>query len=262
MDYILIVVAAFLAAILALFSGFGLGTVLLPVFAVFFPVPIAVAATAVVHLLNNVFRGILVGRGADWRTVLIFSIPAGLFAVLGALLLSAVSSFPPLLTYHLGGGTFEITAVKLLIAALIAVFAAFEIAPVLEGIRLDRRYLPLGGALAGFFGGVSGQQGALRSAFLARAGLNRDAFVGTSAVTAIVIDGARLVIYGAAFLQASFVASLGAQGVRLIVAATLAALAGNLVAARLLPRVSLAAIRWLVGIMLIAVALALTAGLI
>jgi hypothetical protein len=33
---------------LTLFSGFGLGTVLMPAFAVFFPVPTAIAATAVV----------------------------------------------------------------------------------------------------------------------------------------------------------------------------------------------------------------------
>lgn len=41
---------------LTLFSGFGLGTLLMPAFAVFFPVEVAVAATAVVHLATNRLR--------------------------------------------------------------------------------------------------------------------------------------------------------------------------------------------------------------
>jgi len=39
-----------------LLSGFGLGTLLLPVFALFFPLPVAIAATALVHLANNFFK--------------------------------------------------------------------------------------------------------------------------------------------------------------------------------------------------------------
>lgn len=53
MDYIFIALVAIVVAALTLFSGFGLGTVLMPAFALFFPVP--VAATAVVHLANNLF---------------------------------------------------------------------------------------------------------------------------------------------------------------------------------------------------------------
>lgn len=45
--------AAFAAAGLTFFSGFGLGTVLMPVLAVFFSVELATMMTAVVHLLNN-----------------------------------------------------------------------------------------------------------------------------------------------------------------------------------------------------------------
>jgi uncharacterized protein len=48
--YLLVVgIVAFLAGGLTLFSGFGLGTLLMPVIALFFPVEVAVAITAVVH---------------------------------------------------------------------------------------------------------------------------------------------------------------------------------------------------------------------
>ena len=76
MDALLIAAAAFFVSGLTLFSGFGLGTVLMPAFALFFPVPTAIAATAVVHLANNLFKVGLVGRHADWRAVVRFAAPA------------------------------------------------------------------------------------------------------------------------------------------------------------------------------------------
>ena len=75
MDYLIISVVAFLVSGVTLFSGFGLGTVLMPVFALFFPVPVAIAATAVVHLANNVFKVILVGKNANGRVVVAFALP-------------------------------------------------------------------------------------------------------------------------------------------------------------------------------------------
>lgn len=55
MDYALVCAASLVVAGLTLYSGFGLGTLLLPVFALFFPVQVTVAAVAVVHLLNNFY---------------------------------------------------------------------------------------------------------------------------------------------------------------------------------------------------------------
>ena len=69
MPVLLVCFVTFLAAALTFVSGFGLGTILLPVFALLYPLPVAVAATAVVHLLNNIFKLLLLGRHADWRIV-------------------------------------------------------------------------------------------------------------------------------------------------------------------------------------------------
>ncbi len=56
MELVLIGFAALLASGLTLLSGFGLGTALMPVFALFFPLPLAIVATAVVHFANNLFK--------------------------------------------------------------------------------------------------------------------------------------------------------------------------------------------------------------
>jgi len=109
MDYLVVCLAALVASGLTLFSGFGLGTILTPVFATFFPVATAVAMTAVVHLANTLFKIGLVGRDADRPIVLRFGLPAALAAVGGAALLVLFTSLPPLGSYELAGRAHEIT---------------------------------------------------------------------------------------------------------------------------------------------------------
>src|SRR5512147_478781 len=118
MSYLIICLAAFLASGLTLFSGFGLGTLLLPVMAVFFPIDAAIALTAIVHLLNNLFKFALFGRHADKAAVLRFGLPAILAAVLGARMLLWLSHLQPLLTYQWLGMQLQVMPVKLVVACL------------------------------------------------------------------------------------------------------------------------------------------------
>ncbi len=261
MDYAIVVVAALLVSAIALYSGFGLGTLLLPVFALFFPIPVAVAAVAVVHLANNVFRLGLVGRHADRKVALLFGLPGAGAAVLGALLLARVSSIPPLASYHLGGQEFSVSVVKLVIAMLIAGFAMLELVPVLSNWKVDRRYLPAGGIVSGFFGGLSGQQGALRAPFLAGAGLDAAGFAGTTAVVAIMVDMVRLAVYGPTVLRQSYSTVFEHRGLGLVIAATVAAFLGTYLGSRYLKKVTIGTIKKLVGVLLVIVAVALASGL-
>jgi uncharacterized protein len=99
MSYVIICATALLVSGLTLFSGFGLGTILMPAFAVFFPIEVAVAATAVVHGTNNIFKMIMVGRHADYGLVLRFGVPAMIAALAGTAVLSHVAGFNSLATY-------------------------------------------------------------------------------------------------------------------------------------------------------------------
>jgi hypothetical protein len=65
MRFLIICAIAFTVSGSTLFSGFGLETLLMPAFALFFPIEEAVAATAIVHLANNIFKVGLVGKKAD-----------------------------------------------------------------------------------------------------------------------------------------------------------------------------------------------------
>lgn len=201
MELVLLGTVAFVAAGLTLFSGFGLGTVLMPIFALFLPLPVAVAATATVHLANNLLKVALLARDADFRVVLRFGVPAAVAALLGAATLALFDGLPDLAHYELGGRGHRITPIGLVLGAVIVGFALFDLSERFQRLAFSPRWLVPGGLLSGFFGGLSGNQGALRSAFLIRAGLGKEAFVATGVVVAVLVDTARLVVYGATFLR-------------------------------------------------------------
>jgi len=259
MDFLVVCLAALLASGLTLFSGFGLGTILTPVFALFFPVQAAIAMTAVVHLANNLFKIGLVGRDADWGVVVRFGMPAALASIAGASLLGAIGALPPLGTYTLAGRLLEISPIKLTIGLLILGFAFLELSRSFAGLSFAPKWLGLGGLLSGFFGGLSGNQGALRSAFMIRTGLSKEAFVGTSAVCTVMVDAFRLIVYGVAFNATDWYLFDG-DTVPLVTAATLCAFLGAYAGKRLLNKVTLRSVERSVAGLLILIGCGLVGG--
>jgi uncharacterized protein len=243
------------ASLLTFFSGFGLGTLLLPAFALFLPLPQAVAATAVVHGLNGVFKLVLVRQHVDTRVLLRFGLAAVPAALLGAWALHALGALPPVFSWSGFGRDFATTPIALAIGVLLLAFALVELIPALRDKTFDARWMPLGGALSGFFGGLAGMQGALRSAFLARSGLDKHAFVATGAAIAVLIDAARLSLYGSALAD-----ELALEQLRLIGPAVLAAFLGAWLGSRLLHKVTLAGVQRVVAALLFAFAIGLIAG--
>jgi uncharacterized protein len=257
MEYLVICLAALITSGLTLFSGFGLGTLLMPVFAIFFPVEVAIALTAIVHFLNNLFKLALMGRYVDKSVALRFGMPAILSAFLGAWVLVLLSGLDPLVVYDLLGKQLHITPVKLLIALLMVLFATGELIPKFEALSFDKKFLPLGGILSGFFGGLSGNQGALRSPFLLRSGLTREGFIATGVVIACLVDFTRISVYGSHFYAAG-----GIENLPLLVAATASAFLGAFIGNRLMKKVTMRTIQLIVSVMLFGIALALGSGLI
>ena len=260
MDFALVLVVSALASTLTMFSGFGLGTLLLPVFALFLPVELAVAATALVHGANNVLKAALLGRLADRGLVVRFGLPAILAAFAGVYVLKLLSGMPALATYPLFGTTAVVTPLKLTMAALMAGFAVVELHPRFRHLQIDRRYLPLGGVLSGFFGGLSGHQGALRSAFLAKVGISPQAFVGTNAVIGLLVDLVRISAYAAILFEARLAQLARSREGALILVGALAAFAGVLVGKRALHAITILTVQRMTGALLVLIALLLGLG--
>ncbi len=262
MDFAFVIIAAALASGLTMFSGFGLGTLLLPVFALFLPVDIAVAATALVHGANNVLKAGLLGRLADRRIVLRFGIPAIAAALGGVWVLSLLSSRPELWHGTILGLTAVVTPLKLAMALLMTAFAIIELHPRFEKLEIHARWLPFGGVLSGFFGGLSGHQGALRSAFLAKVGISKESFVGTNAVIGLLVDLVRIPAYGALLFGDHLADMATTRDGALVAAGALAAFAGVLIGKKFLHKITMTTVQRITGALLLLIALLLGLGLI
>ncbi len=246
MEYFWVCLVALLGSALTLFSGFGLGTVLLPVFGLFFPIEIAVVLTAIVHFMNNIFKLYLFGKNANKNVVLKFGIPAIIFAFIGAYLLKLLSEMNPIFEYSVSGKTFEIMPIKFIIGILLIVFALFDFIPKLKNLEFDKKYLSIGGVFSGFFGGISGHQGALRSAFLIRSGLSKQGFIATGVVIACLVDVSRLSIY-----IPKIVTNEITLNYKLVTFATFSAFAGVYFGNKLLQKTTYTSIQNIVALMLV-----------
>ncbi len=260
MEYLIICSTAFFVSIIALISGFGLGTILMPIFAIFFPLELAISAVAIIHLANSICQALLVGKFAKWPVVIQFGLPAAVMSLIGAALLSYTSKLPPLLSYTSYGTLHHsITITGIIVGILVIVSALFTLHPFLARLQIPMRYIPLGGVLSGFFGGLSGSQGALRSAFLINSGLNKQEFVGTSALCSIIVDVARLIVYGFAIFNGEFGRLRHTGG--LIVAASLVAFVGSYIGSKWLPKMPFTSLKTIVGTMLILIGFVIFLGL-
>ena len=243
MELLLIALIAMIASLLTFFSGFGLGTILTPFFLLMMPVESAILSTAIVHLLNNLFKTVLIGGHLNWKYAISFGGAAIVGALLGAKLLHYFAAYNLDLQVPLIG---EVEAIKFCVGLLIVIFALIELLPKVQFKGSSVPFLVSGGILSGFFGGISGHQGALRSAFLVKSGLQKEAFIATGIFIALCVDLARIPVYtsslGFSFLQ---------ENADLILTAVLAAFLGAILGKRFMKKLTMKLIQWLVVIFMV-----------
>jgi hypothetical protein len=163
----------------------------------------------------------------------------------------------PLLHYNMFMEEFAILPINLVIGFLLIVFALFEFIPILQKLSLPKKILSFGGLLSGFFGGLSGHQGALRSAFLIRYGLSKEVFIATGAVIALFVDITRLSVYTSEFYTPDITNELPYLAV-----AVLSAFMGAYIGRQAMQKITIETIHVMVGVLMIAVGIGMIAGII
>lgn len=254
MEYIVVALTVIFGAGLTFFSGFGLGTLMLPVFSLFFDLPVAVGATAVVHFANNIFKFAMVSKYIHYPTFTRFGLPALLAAVGGGFVLTYFDTIPALKSYTINDHVFQITPVKLGIGILMIFFAWFDLDPRFSKLNVEKKHLPLGGVLSGFFGGFSGHQGAFRATFLTKAGLTKEQFVGTSNAVSLTVDLMRMTVYflGAKAIHGeSKLIDAISDSKALLLTGILCAFVGTMIGKRLLAKTTITGIQKTVGLLLV-----------
>ena len=224
---------------------------------IYFPVEIAVAFTGIVHFSNNIFKLFIVGNKANKEVLVKFGLPAIFAAFIGSYFLFNMNTEHIIYSYNLLGQIKSISLVKFIVSLLLIVFASFDLIPFFKKLEFGKKSLPIGGLLSGFFGGLSGNQGALRSSFLIKLSLDKETFIATTVVISTMVDFTRLGVYSSNLLQINLEDYL-TLGVSSILAATLGAFIGN----KLLKKITLDYIRILVATLVLLLAFGLLLGVI
>lgn len=256
MEYIILPVITFFIAILTFFSGFGLGTLLTPVLMIFFPGGSAVIMTGIVHFFNNIFKILLTGGNADRSVLIRFGIPAVLAAFAGAFILVKLPDQNILFEYSLNNYTFKVSVMKLILAFFMLLFALADILPFFKNLQFEKKHMTLGGILSGFFGGFSGHQGALRSAFLIKANLSKEVFIGTTVVLSTMVDFTRIGVYATQFKALSL-----EQNMDIIVICIIAGITGSFIGNKLLKKITIDSLQTFIGYFLVILSILLGMGI-
>ena len=243
---ILISTVSLFASFLTFFSGFGLGTLLLPVFALFFPIELAITLTAIVHFLNNIFKTSLTYKSINYEVVKKFGIPSIIGAFAGSISLMYMVNYFKEFEYELFEITLNTSALKIIIGLLIFIFAIVELARLDHLVKGNSLFLLSGGIISGFFGGISGHQGALRTLFLSKFNLNKDAFIASGIAIALLVDFTRIPIY----LADNTSANLQHQ-ILIILAAVIPAFLGAIIGKYFLKKIKIQFLYKLVSVCLV-----------
>jgi len=172
-------IVTFLASLLTLVTGFGLGTILTPVFTLVYEVKLAILLVAIIHFLNNLLKFSLFRKSVDFTIIKRFGLVSIVGAILGAFL-----------QVYLYSGVLKIILGVVLIALGIA-----EYVPRSLSIRFPPKIDYAGGFLSGLLGGLVGNQGAIRSAYLLNYKISKETFIATATVIALAIDATRIPVY-------------------------------------------------------------------
>jgi uncharacterized membrane protein YfcA len=190
------------------------------------------------------------------QTLIRFGIPALIAALGGSLLLGWIGKMPVIHNYHLGSHECQISVMKLVLGCLMIFFAWFDLDPRFSNWQMDKKWMPLGGVLSGFFGGISGHQGAFRSAFLTKTDLTKDQFLGTSNAISLIIDVSRISVYSASL---NFTQLSGIKGV--LLTGIVFAFIGTYFGKKMIQKTTLNGIKRVVGICLLVLGALFIGGL-
>jgi uncharacterized membrane protein YfcA len=160
-------------------TGFGTSTVMIPVMALFVPIPVALLFVGIIHLCGDIWKVILFKRGFDWKLVLGFGISGILASYIGASLSIHAGELP--LKHFLG--------------AFLILYVAYLFVKREWALPKTNATAVSGGALSGLFAGFFGVGGAVRGAFLTAFNLPKEVYIFTSGLIALFIDITRISRY-------------------------------------------------------------------
>lgn len=227
---LIVAAAAALAGAVASIVGFGIGSLLTPLFAVRMGTQLAVAAVSIPHLFATALRFWRLRSHVDRRVLLSFGATSAAGGLTGALLHSYATN----------------RALGIAFGVILLFVGASEMTGFARTMRFHGPVAWIAGAASGLFGGLVGNQGGIRSAALLGFDVDKQAFVATATAIGLIVDGARMPVYFVTQLHALM------HVWPLIVLASAGTLVGTIFGVRVLGRIPESAFRRVVAAILLA----------
>ena len=177
--HVAVLAAGIAAGGVASVAGFGIGSLLTPIFVTQVATRIAVAAVSIPHVVGTAARLWLLRGQIDRHLLVRFGLTSAAGGLAGALLQARTSS----------------AGLTIVFGSLLLFVAASELTGLSKRMRFHGAAAWIAGALSGLLGGLVGNQGGIRSAAMLGVDVPRQAFVGTATAVALIVDGARLPVY-------------------------------------------------------------------
>jgi uncharacterized protein len=226
---LLVAFVGVVSAAIAWVTGFGIGSLLTPTFAIRTGTKLAVAAVAIPHVVATAQRFWLLRRHVDRRVLLGFGMASAIGGLAGALLHIWVSN----------------RFLSVAFGVVVALTGIAELTGWMRRVHWGRSAAWTAGTLSGGLGGLVGNQGGIRTAAMLGFDVPKEAFVATSTAVGLFVDGARLPVY----LATDWRAMLGIWP--LIALATGATMVGTAIGGAILGRISKQAFRRVIAALLI-----------
>jgi uncharacterized protein len=197
--------AAAITGTAAAIVGAGVDSVLTPILSLELDMRDAVLAVTAPHFAFNALRCYAARKDIDRRILKRFGVTSAVGALAGSFAHQAVTS----------------RAITIVFAVLLILAGLFGITGLSDRVRFRKRGAYVGGALSGFFGGLTGEQGGLRAAALLGFDISKEAFVATATAAALIVDVVRMPIYvGLRFHDLPKIAAPAAVGAVFVVLGT------------------------------------------
>jgi hypothetical protein len=232
---ILTLLAAIVAGAIASLSGFGIGSILTPLLAIYLGTKLAVAVVSVPHFIGTALRFALIREHLDKRVLITFGITSAIGGLIGALLHVWLKSV--VLSYVLG--------------ALLVFAGLMGVTGIASRMRFGRTTGWIAGALSGIFGGLVGNQGGIRSAALLGFDVSKESFVATATAIALLVDLFRMPVYAAT--QYREIAAVWPM----VLIATIGVVVGTFIGKPMLQRIPEKTYRLLVSLLVLALGISM-----
>lgn len=159
--------------------GFGIGSFVTPMLTLKVGIGVAVASVSIVHFLGTITRFLFWKKYINKKILLSFGLTSAVGGLIGALL-------------H---NVFYNNVLTIIFGCLLVFAGTMELTGLSEKIRFSGILAWIAGGFSGFFGGLVGNQGGIRSASMLGFNLKQKEFVATATGIALMVDIARVPVY-------------------------------------------------------------------